>query len=125
MVLLRLGPLKMPYFRSYITMMLALMLAAGCDLIPSEPSKYDIQQINPDVLRADDPPALTITGSGMDQVDWVGFGYSPKRSDRKEITVIEKPHITVINESTIAVLPPALPGIAEREKVWISVGGWR
>ncbi|GMW01089.1 MAG: hypothetical protein AMXMBFR84_22260 [Candidatus Hydrogenedentota bacterium] len=83
-------------------------------------SQFSIEQIAPQVVRADKPPEITITGAGLDKADWVGFGFSDDPIDRKEI--VAETRIKIAGPGTIRVIPPALPGITESTKVWVTAG---
>ena len=123
MILLSLGPQIMLNFIRHIAVPCLLVLAlTGCDRIQRQlqgPSDFSIQQITPETVRADEPTTLTITGAGFDEVEVVRFGFR-KRND--EIATIDASGITKINNNTIEVLTPILPGIKENERVWVSVG---
>jgi hypothetical protein len=98
---------------------MAIFLLSGCDML-NPPSAFSIQQITPDIIRADAPTSLTITGSGLDEVDYVNFGFSKRETNREEIASVSE--ISHIGASTIEVMTPELPGIDEKAKVWITVG---
>jgi len=110
------------FFRQISISFLFILVVTGCDSIQRQlqgPSDYSIQQVAPDTVRADKPTTLTITGAGLDEVEAVRFGF--KKRD-EEIQIIGASGITNINENTIEVMTPVLPGIKNNEKVWVSVG---
>lgn len=95
-------------------------LLCGCDLSFGPPKPFAIQQINPDIVRADDSTELTITGAGFGDVERVEFSFSKRPSDPAFHTAAE---INAINTSTLEVSTPELPGIDESVSVWVSVAG--
>lgn len=110
-------------FRHIVVPCLLILAFTGCEQIQRQlqgPSAYSIHQVTPDTVRADKSTELTITGTGFDEVDLVRFGF---RKHDDDIVIIDTAGITILDGSTIEVMTPVLPGLDEKDKVWVSVAG--
>jgi len=123
MVLSGFGPQIMLNLLRHIAIpCLLILVLTGCDSIKRKfqgSSNFSIQQITPDTVRADESKTLTITGTGLDSVQVVRFGFRPKMD---EIQIVDASGITKIDAYTIEVMTPVLPHITKNEKVYVSVG---